>query len=298
VLVAFSIYYWRQTQAEIESQKAAIFAKQRGIVTELGSKFDPLRQRVEDWTVQEAGAYAGEVALPELGKWDFATQPGIYLRLRMSDASTVASLRKAAQASLRDAFTACLFREPNADPTAGPPCKLSHDCSTGTFCNELDHCMPPAQPYNMRAAYHGTRVLGEEWTVRLRTAGDDMTMRLLQREFESAVKDDIPLVIDLLTRAQFFLLVLDEDPAESPPGPKPALDVIQALPHPARVTLFGLKPGMDKVLLRIRRDIEGRFIPAGESALTDPDLIASQQRQVNSCQLALFVREVLGKLSR
>jgi hypothetical protein len=298
IIVAWSIYYWRKTQAEIESQKAALFAKQRGIVTELGGKFDPLRQRIEEGTMNEAGSYGGDIALPELGKWDFATQPGIYLRLRMSDATAVPALRKAAQGSLRDAFTACLFREPNADPASGPPCKASHDCAPGTFCNEHDHCMPPAQPYNMRAAYHGTRVLGEEWTVRLRTAGDDMTMRLLEREFDSALKDDIPMVIDLLTRAQFFLLVLDEDPETPPPGPKPALDVIQALPHPARVTLFGLKPGMDKVLLRVRRNIEGRFIPAGENALTDPALVASQQRQVNSCQLALFVREVLGTLPR
>jgi len=298
VIVAWGIYYWRKTQGEIESQKASIFARQRGIVTELGGKFDPLRQRVEDWTMKEAGPYEGDLAAPELGKWDFATQPGIYLRLRLSDATTVASIRKAAQASLRDAFTACLFREPNADPASGPPCKASHDCAAGTFCNELDHCMPPAQPYNMRAAYHGTKVLGEEWTVRLRTAGDDMTMRLLEREFDSAVKDDIPLVIDLLTRAQFFLLVLDEDPADLPPGEKPALDVIQALPHPARVTLFGLKPGMDRVLLRLRREIQGRFVPAGENAPTDPAVLAAQQRQVNSCHLALYVREKLGTLSK
>lgn len=298
VIVAWSIYYWRKTQGEIESQKAALFARQRGIVTELGGKFDPLRERIEDWTMKEAGAYAGDVAAPELAKWDFATQPGIYLRLRLSDATAVPAMRKAAQASLRDAFTACLFREPNADPTSGPACKASHDCAAGTFCNELDHCMPPAQPYNMRAAYHGTKVLGEEWTVRLRTAGDDMTMRLLEREFDSAVKDDIPLVIDLLTRAQFFLLVLDEDPAEPPPGGKPALDQLQAIAHPARVTLFGLKPGMDRALLRIRRDIDGRFIPAGESAPSDPDLLAAQQRQVNSCQLALYMREVLGRLQK
>ena len=296
IFVAWGIYYWRKTQGEVESQKAALFARQRGVVVELGGKFDPLRERVEEWTTKEAGPYAGDVVSPELGKWEFVTQPGIYLRLRLSDATTAQSIRKASQASLRDAFTACLFRVPNADPTSGPPCKASHDCAAGTFCNEVDHCMPPAQPYNMRAAYHGTRILGEDWTVKVRSAGDDMQMRLFEREFESAVKDDIPLVIDLLTRAQFFLLVLDEDPAELPPGPKPGLDVIQALPHPARVKLFGLKPGMDRVLLRMRREIDGRFIPAGETAPADPDLIAAQQRQVNSCQLALYVREVLNSL--
>jgi hypothetical protein len=153
--------------------------------------------------------------------------------------------------------------------------------------------MPPAQPYNIRAAYRGTRVLGEEWTVGLRTASDDMKMRLLEREFDSAVKDDIPLVIDLLTRAQFFLLVLDEDPADAAPG-KLTIEDVQAAPHAARVFLFSLKGGMDRTLLRLRRDVAGRFMPMGGIAATDPDVIAAQQRQVNSCQLALHVRESMG----
>jgi hypothetical protein len=296
VVVAWGIFYWRKTQGEIESQKAALFARQRGVVAELGSKFDPLRQRIEDWTVAASGPYGGDFVGPENKIWDFTTQPGIYLRLRLSDATSALSVRKAAAASLRDAFTACLFREPNADPASGPPCKASHDCAPGTFCNEMDHCMPPAQPYNMRTAYHGTRVLGDDWTVDLRTAGDDMRMRLLEREFDSAVKDDIPLVIDLLTRAQFFLVVLDEDPPGNsiPPG-KPPLEAIQAMPHPARVFLFGLKPGMDRSLLRVRRDIAGRFVQAGVNAPTDPEVLESQQRQVNSCQLALSVREAIGR---
>jgi hypothetical protein len=295
VLVAWGIFYWRKTQGEIESDKAALFAKQRGVLAELGAKFDPLRQRIEEWTVQSSGAYAGDLVAPELKGWDFATQPGIYLRLRLGDAASAEKMRKAAMASLRDGFTACLFREPNADPTSGPPCKASHDCAPGTFCNEVDHCMTPAQPYNVRTAYHGTRILGEDWTVRLRTASDDMSMRLLTREFESAVKDDIPLVIDLMTRAQFFLLVLDEDPEGSLPENKSALEAIQAMPHQARVFLFGLKAGMDKPLLRVRRDVAGKFMVTGENAPNDPEILASQQRQVNSCQLALSVREAIGR---
>jgi hypothetical protein len=296
VLVAWGIFYWKKSDNEVESQKAALLARQRGVVTELGAKFDALRQRVEDWTVGAAGSYAGDMVAPELKTWDFVTLPGIYLRLRLADAQSVPSVRKAGMSSLRDAFTACLFREANADPASGPPCKASHDCAAGTFCNEVDHCMPPAQPYNMRTAYHGTRVLGEEWTLGLRTAGDDMRMRLLEREFESAVKDDIPLVIDLMTRAQFFLLVLDEDPEGfKPPPDKPILEAIQSTPHVARVFLFGLKRGMDRPLLRLRREIAGRFVAAGENAPADPDVLEAQQRQVNSCQLALFVREALGR---
>ncbi len=299
VLVAWGIFYWRKTQNEIESQKAALFAKQRGIATELAAKVDPLKQRIELWTLEAGGAYAGDLVLPELKSFDFTTQPGIYLRLRLEDASSPEKIRKAAIGSLRDGFTACLFREANADPSSGPPCKASHDCTPGTFCNEVNHCMPPAQPYNMRTAYHGTRVLGEEWTVGLRAASDDMQMRLFEREFESAVKDDIPLVIDLLTRAQFFLLVLDEDPdpteAAPPQGGKLTFDAVQALPHTARVSLFGLKGGAEKALARLRRSMAAKFVPTGPNAPSDPEILASQQRQVNSCQLALQVREAFGK---
>jgi hypothetical protein len=137
-------------------------------------------------------------------------------------------------------------------------------------------------------------VLGEEWTVRLRTASDDMTMRLLEREFDSAVKDDIPAVIDLMTRAQFFLLVLDEDPEAAPADGKLDLESIQASQHDARVFLFGLRPGMEKPLLRLRRRVAGQFMPTGENAPKDPEILASQQRQVNSCQLALSVREAIA----
>jgi hypothetical protein len=296
VLVAWAIFYWRKTQGEVESQKAALFAKQRGVAAELGARFDPLRQRIEDWVLSASGSFQGDLVAPDLKNWDFATQPGIYLRLRLADATSVESIRKAAMSSLRDGFTSCLFREPNADPASGPPCKASRDCAPGSFCNEVDRCMPPAQPYNMRTAYHGTRVLGEEWTVRLRSASDDMSMRLLEREFESAVMNDVPAVIDLMTRAQFFMLVLDEDPpGAAVPTDKSALETIQGMPHAARVFLFGLKPGMDRPLLRVRSEVAGHFLPTGANAPTDPDLLASQQRQVNSCQLALQVRESIKR---
>jgi hypothetical protein len=229
VLVVWAIFYWRKTQGEIESQKAVLFARQRGVVAELGAKFDPLRKRIEDWTIQASGPYQGDLVATELKTWDFATVPGIYLRLKLADGASAESIRKAATRSLRDGFTACLFREPNADPSSGPPCKASHDCAP-------------------------------------------------------------------VTHAQFFLLVLDEEPpgVVLPPD-RPALETIQGMPHAARVALFGLKAGMEKPLLRVRRQVAGQFLPTGANAPTDPDILASQQRQVNSCQLALQVREELGR---
>jgi hypothetical protein len=296
ILVAWGIFYWRKTQAEIESRKAALFARQRGVLVELGPKINPVIERIERWTTATAGPYAGDFVDPLVKTWDFAAVPGIYLRERLSDARTAASMRRAANDSLRDAFTACLFHEPNPDPTSGPPCRSTRDCAPGTFCNEVDHCTAAAQPYNMRAAYRGSRVLTDEWTVGLRTASTDMRMRLLEREYDVAVKEDIPLVVDLLTRAQFFLLVLDEEPeGGASAGPKPTYDELQAEAHPARVALFGLKgAATDKPLLRFRMTIDARLIPAGPTAPTDPKIIAAQQRQANSCQLALGVRNAIS----
>ena len=118
-------------------------------------------------------------------------------------------------------------------------------------------------------------------------------MRLLEREFDSAVKDDIPLVIDLLTRAQFFLLVLDEEaPVEPTPQGKSPLDAIQGSPHPARVFSVRAQAGHGSSLLRLRRDVAGGSWPP--ASMASDDVRDAQQRQVNSCQLALEVREALA----
>lgn len=295
-LAVWGVFYYKKTQGEIESAKAKLFARQRAIVAELGPRFEPLRDQVERWTMQAAGPYPGDSIDPELRGWDFRTLPGIYLRLRLADATAVARIRKVANDSLRDGFTACLFREKNPDPTAGPACKATHECPSGTFCNEQDHCVAAAQPYNLRAAYRGTRLLTDEWTLELREASDDMRMRLLGRQFEATVNDDIPLAIDLMTRAQFFLLVLDEDPEGGMPSDAGAVtaESVQSVPHPVRVALFTLKRPQNRELLRIRRTVDARLIPAGPGGSADDEVSAAQQRQANGCALALEVRAAAG----
>lgn len=218
--------------------------------------------------------------------------PGVYLRLRMSDAASPETIRKAATASLRDGFNACLAQVPYTDPTAGPPCKASSDCSPGQICNETDHCGVPAQPMNLRVLYRGARVLGDDWSVALRSAGDDVKMRLLQREFDAAVKDDIPVAIDLITRAQSFLLVLDEPPEGA--AANVAEDAIQAEPHFARVMLWGLRAPSDRPLLRLRVEARGNLVMSGGAAAQDPAVVAAQQRQVNNCALAQHVLAAVG----
>jgi hypothetical protein len=263
VIVAWGIYYWRKTQGEIESQKAALFARQRGIVTELGGKFDPLRERIEEWTTKEAGDYAGEVAAAELGKWDFATQPGIYLRLRLSDATAVTALRGGAGV-LRDAFTVAFASQRR--PHFGPACKrrmIARRASapSTTACR-------PRQPCNMRAAYHGRARArrGDGAAARRGRRHDDAPARAGC----SAIKDD-PLVIDL--RRGRSSSSLDEGAGRY--VWRQLVHRAQPRPHGA-VTLYGLKSGMDRVLCaRASGASTAASSPPAERP-TDPDVVAAR----------------------
>lgn len=293
VFAVWGVLYYKKTQADVEAHKARLFARQREIAARIGPQFEPNRDRIEAWTVAAGGEYEGDFVAEEAADWDFTERPGIYLRLRLEDARDAESVRAAANASLRDGFSSCLFRLNNPDPTSGPECKLTRDCPEGTFCNEFDRCTRATQPYNMRSAYRGTRILSEEWTVRLRTTSNDMRVRLLEHELDASEVDDVPLAVDLVAQAEFFLLVLDEAAQE---GEAASAEELQALPHPARVFVWDLKKPSDKPVLRLRREVSAKLLATGRGVTTaTSESLAAQQRQANGCQLALEVRRALGK---
>jgi hypothetical protein len=62
--------------------------------------------------------------------------------------------------------------------------------------------------------------------------------------------------------------------------------------HFARVGVWELSTG--KLLLRLRAEAAGEFVPMGEKVVRDRAIQAAQARQVNSCQLALAVRRALS----
>lgn len=293
ILLVWGVLYYRKTQAQLESGKAKLFERQRSIAAQIGPSFEPVRNRIEAWTASASGAYEGDWTDPDLAKVDFRSAPGVYLRLRLSDATKAEDIRKAADHSLRDGFTSCLVRVPNPDPTSGPACRYSRDCEAGLFCNEFERCTKASQPYNMRAIYRGTRVLDEEWTVDLRTTTNDMRLRLLEHELDAVASEDVPLAVDALSRASFFLLVLDEDPAGEVEADAGA-EAIQAMPHAARVFLWDLKKPSDKPLLRLRREVDAKLYATGSGAAS-PESLAAQKRQANGCQLALEVRKAVGE---
>jgi hypothetical protein len=279
-VMAASLVIYRYVESnQVEGGKEALLAKQRAVVTTLGAEWTPLRDRIEAVTLAAAKEFRGDEVSPEVLGWDFRSAPGIYLRLRVAEAKHADSMRAAASDSLRDAFAACLLREPNRAGPLGVPDAAFSD-----------------QPWNLRQAYAATRVLEPSWVANVKEADEPLRLRVFERQYEKAVRDEIPLAVDIVRRAQFFLLVLDEDvdaAREKTDGGPVTLEALTLVPHPARVHLVNLKTGHEVV--RVRRTAEGAFMFAGEHAVTDPETREAMQRQVNNCALAGEVQAAIDQ---
>jgi hypothetical protein len=300
-IAAFGVLYWRLAQGQLESQKSAVMAKQRAIVQTLGAKILPFRDRVESWAQELSGQWRGDFVKPGVSLESVTKSPGVYLRLRVANAQGPASIRKAARQSLHDGFTSCFFVRANAaDPTKGPACHSPAECSPGLLCNEWNVCAPPPVPYNMRLAYRTLRVLSTEWTDELHQTTNDLTVSAYDRDLDAVTKNDVPVAIDLLARAKYFTLVLDEDPAGglAPQAADAGVsetdeERVQREPHAARVGIWELQGNTP--VLRVRAEAAGRFVPVGDAVVKSTETIYAQQRQTNSCALALQVKDALAK---
>jgi hypothetical protein len=304
ILAVSFILHWKWTDSEVERGRQKVLADQRGVAAELGPRWLPMRDRIEKWTTalaSPAGAGPDVIDREALAKWDFRPRPGIYLRLRVEDAATPEALRTNARSSLRDGFTACLMRAPNTSATAGKECKRTRECPAHEFCNEQDHCSRPAQPFNLRVAYRTMHILTDEWVRDVQSVDSELRLRLFQKSFEDAIRDDMPLAAEFLTQAQYYLVVLDETPpGMAAPAAAPVVDggaplatwseAVQGVAHHSRVGVFRLSD--DKMVLRVRRDAGGELL--GAAPAVDPEVLAARQRQANSCALALAVREAMG----
>jgi len=274
-------------------------AKQRAVMQALGPKIIPFRDRVEAWSMQLAEGGLPNVVAPEANLDLLGTGPGVYLRLQLANAKEPATLRRAAASSLRDGFTSCLFVR--REETDGKYCKSPADCSGGLVCNDWSVCARPSQPYNLRLLYRTLRILSPEWTDDLHRASTDLQVRAFELELDAVTKNDVPVAIELLSRARYFTVVLDEDPPtgipEALPHEKGQADEsveerIQRASHPARVGIWDVRE--NKLVLRLRAVAGGDFVPVGARAPASPVTLAAEQRQVNSCALALEVKEAIG----
>jgi hypothetical protein len=264
---------------ELSSGKQSLLAKQRAVVSTLGAEWFPLRDHLEADVLGAAKEFLGDQVEAAARTSPFRSRPGLYLRMRVADASGAEDVRRVAADAKKDAFAACLLREPNERGARG-------DNDGGAFAE---------QPWNLGQAYAATRILTDRWVQAVRDIDDDMQMRIFTDQYEHAVRDEIPVAIDVVRRAEFFLLVLDEDVPEafarSDGGPMTE-EKLQLVGHPARVHLFDLKTNQE--LFRLRRSGESLVIPAGEQQVTDPETLEAMQRQANNCALANAVAASLA----
>lgn len=303
VLGAFIVVYWKIAQGKLESQKSAIMAKQRAVMQTLGPKIIPFCDKLERWVFELSGDPGANVAAPGVSLEAVANGPGVYLRLRAVNAKTTKTLRSAAARSFRDGFTSCLFVR--HEETQGPTCKSPSDCTRGLICNDWSVCARPSQPYNLRLAYRALRILSSDWTDELHQASSDLAARAFELDFDAVTKNDIPVAIEVLSRAKYFTVVLDEDPPGGLPAPltrapgeppESEEERVQRVPHFARVGIWDVRD--DKLLVRLRAEAASEFVAVGDRATTSADTLAAEHRQVNSCALALDVKELVADHER
>lgn len=295
----FSVFYWRLAQSHLESKKAQVMAKQRAIARSIGPSILPFRDKIEGWAKElSAPAYPGDLVAPGAPYQSIRKSPGVYLRLRMQNARSPKDIRKAARVSLHDGFTSCLFvSKAGASPTEGPKCTVTANCEPGKLCNEWNVCADPPTPYNMRLAYRTLKVLSNEWTDELHAATNELLVNAYDRDLDSVTRYDVRIAADILARSKYFTLVLDEEPPSGLPPELPDAgetpeERLQRVAHFARVGVWELATG--KQLLRLRAEASGEVVSMGEKVIRDPAILAAQARQVNSCQLALAVRNALS----
>lgn len=262
---------WVFSDRSVSTAKDELLAQHRTAMSTIGNEWIPLRDKIEALTLDAARDFKGDAIEPDAARWDFRSVPGIYLRVRASDAKDVKTLREKAKDSVRDSFTGCLLREANPDRTKDVP-----DAGFG-----------PDQPWNLRQAYASTRVLTDDWTKEVKESDDAMRLRVFEQQYEKAKTTEIPLAIEIVKRAQFYLLVVDEDVAEakefSVDGGAIDEEALQQVAHPARVHVWNLKTGAE--IVRLRRVAEGAFVMATGTRL-EPEVRAAMLRQVNNCALA------------
>ncbi len=152
----------------------------------------------------------------------------------------------------------------------------------------------------MRLAYRALKVLSTDWTDELHSADSDLAVTVYDRELDRVTHDDVPIAIEILSHARYFTAVLDEDPPDGLPkslgdgGDEPDEQRVQRVAHAARIGIWELATG--RQLVRLRGEAAGRFMPVGDAVVHGAEIEAAQQRQANSCALALEVRGTIDQV--
>lgn len=273
----------------LDKAKGELLAKRRAVEATLGPEWFPLRDNLEKLTLDTANNWPGDWVDSIASKTDFRSAPTVYLRLRVADAKNVESLRAHAKDSVKDAFAGCMFKGAFAPSPDGGTETITRDNAMEIASRGL------ADVWNLREAYASTRVLTDQWADEVKDASDDLRLRVFEQQFDLATRKEIPLAVKIIKRAQWFVLVLDEDAPEAldkSDGGAITMEALQLVPHTARVRIWNLRTNAE--LARVKATAGGGVRFVGEQATSDPEAMEAAQRQVNNCALANRVQAALG----
>ncbi len=269
IVVTVVVTIRQEKAAFARDRAAAVAAVQKETAGLTGADFGAAA-RMEAWAARLAGAYEGDVALPELrapgALGAELARPAVYLRGPLDELGSVPGVRRAAAASLKDAFLVCLVDPPAArtEKALLPKVRVAY----GTVA-AVEQRTP-----NFRRLYDaqvGLPLLSPSFAARVEAAADPRELAGLKGELDRA-----PLArARHALHAEVLLVVLDEP---APPGGLTELDGERA--HDVRVALVDLAG--ERVLLRARRRVDPS--PWSQNARTD---FASG---LDACALALDVR--------
>lgn len=299
-LVLFSIAYYRYSEGQLAKRRGEVLSQQRAVAAAVGTEPLALKEKLEAWVVALASGGVTPRVDPTVSLAAIAGGPGIYLRLRQSEALDTASMRGAAARSLHDGFTSCLFIGRAGDPKLGAECKVSSQCGAGELCNDWGVCAPPSQPYNLRLLYQALKFVEPDWVRRLEATTDDLQVLALELDLQDAAKHEVPAAAELVRRSKYFTVVIDEPPASG--LPEETADIadlretpderLQATDHFVRVGIWDIERA--EQLLALRVEAAGRYVAVGRGTAKDPRIARAQQRQANNCAVGTEVREVLA----
>jgi hypothetical protein len=269
-------YFWSR---KLEGSRQELLRKVHAAKATVGAEWTPMRDALEAMVKRAAVPETDNTdqILPEAKTWEFRSKPGLYLRIRLQQAQSDTELRNAVLWSVRDAFPGCFLKTTNVELAQGVP-------DAGVF---------PEQPWNLKQAYQATRILSPEWEQSIRDAEDDLRIRIFDEQYQNAQKHDIPLVIDILKKAEFLLILLDEDVDEArslTDGGPMTVTALEQVKHPVRIAIFDVKS--KKLMIRLRREVESG-LQLVRGATSSPEIQAAMQRQANNCALALEVSRTL-----
>jgi hypothetical protein len=297
-IVIFGFAYSRYAHAELEARRAEVLARQRAVAVAVGTRGIELRDRIEGWVIALANGGLPDHVSREANLGAIANGPGIYLRLRRSEALTEQSIRKAAKGSLRDGFTSCLFIGATGNPENGATCTSTSQCGPGEVCGDWNVCAAPAHPYNIRILYDGLRVLTPEWTEALAAATDELQVRALELDLQSVAKHEAVAAAEVVRRSKHFTVVLDEEAspetmrtAEAPSADESPEEQLQTVDHRVRVGVWDIERSMPLAIVEVAA--AGRFVRLGSTGSAAPKTMRAQQRQANNCAAATEVRNAL-----